>query len=193
MTARARGFTLLEMIVVLMIAAMALTLGFQSLGQWQRAQTGIAAIGEAARETVLTQDWLRDSLRGLTPLEDPVFTGDADGVAGITLAPVLSGQGGLTPIRWRLEDEAGVAWLLLTEHDDTLRLPLPGGGPAHFGFIDREGEVHAEWPPRLGLHDQLPAAIMLTIEADGQPAHVWIAAVAGDRNSYYRAFEREPD
>ena len=192
MPARAAGFTLLEMIVVMMIAAMALTLGFLSLGQWQRAQAGIAAVGATARETMLTQEWLRESLRGLTPLEDPVFTGDAASVSGITLAPVVSGQGGLTPIRWQLEEDGDATWLLLTEHGATHRLPLPGG-PAYFGFVDREGEVQDQWPPALGLHDQLPAAITLIIQADGVPAHVWVAAVAGERNPFHRAFEHEPE
>ena len=42
MRRRARGMTLLEMLVVLGIAAMALTLGFQSLGQWRRADIAIS-------------------------------------------------------------------------------------------------------------------------------------------------------
>ena len=38
MRRHARGLTLLEMLVVLMIAGMALAIGFQSLGQWRRAR-----------------------------------------------------------------------------------------------------------------------------------------------------------
>ena len=36
-----RGLTLLEMMVVLLIAGMAVALGFQSLGQWRRANAAI--------------------------------------------------------------------------------------------------------------------------------------------------------
>ena len=59
------GLTLLEMMVVLMIASMALALGFQSLGQWRRASTAIATLGSATRHSTLTESWLRESLRGL--------------------------------------------------------------------------------------------------------------------------------
>lgn len=191
--ARSRGFTLLEMIVVLMIAGMALVLGFQSLGQWRRAEAAIAGIGDASRETLLAESWLRDSLRGLTPVEEPRFSGDSTGLTGMTLAPVLAGQGGLTPIRWRLEDSEGRAALWLTEHERELELPLPDGGPARFAFLDSGGELHDRWPPALGLHEQLPAAIALIIEPAGRSGRVWLAPVSGARNPFYQAYEHEAD
>lgn len=190
---RASGFTLLEMIVVLMIAGMAVALGFQALGQWMRAEAAIAATGSSTRETVLTESWLRDSLRGLVPVQDPVFSGSADRLSGATLAPLLSGQGGFAPVAWRIDADAQGGWLVVEEHGRSLRLPLPDAAEAHFSYFDKEGEPHAQWPPALGLHDQLPAAIALTLESGGAPARVWLAVPAGGRNPVPEIFENEPD
>ena len=65
--ARQLGLTLLEMMVVLLIAGMAVALGFQSLGQWRRANAAISSVSGAIQQTTLTESWLTDSLRGLIP------------------------------------------------------------------------------------------------------------------------------
>ena len=48
------GLTLLEMLVVLLIASMAISLGYQSLGQWQRANAAISNISGATQQATLT-------------------------------------------------------------------------------------------------------------------------------------------
>ncbi|WP_024868650.1 prepilin-type N-terminal cleavage/methylation domain-containing protein [Pseudoxanthomonas suwonensis] len=186
---RATGFTLLEMIVVLVITGMAVALSFQALGQWMRAERAIAESGASMRETVLAESWVRDSLRGLVPAEDPVFSGGSDRIAGVTLAPLLSDQGGFTPVEWQVEVDANGGWLRLEERGHSVRLPLPDAAGARFSYFDQEGKVHEQWPPALGLHEQLPAAIALTLETDGAPARVWLAAPAGERNPSPQYFQ----
>ena len=192
-TRRPDGFTLLEMIVVLLIAGMAVSLGFQSLGQWRRAEAAIAGAGGSTRQTLLTQEWLRGSLRGLVPVESPAFSGGPDILSGMTLAPVISGQGGMTPMEWRLDTEPQGSWLQLTETDRTMRLPLPDGAAARFVYLDKEGRTYDQWPPALGLHDQLPAAVALALESPGGTAQLWLASIAGTRNPFYQPYESPPE
>lgn len=190
---RQSGLTLLEMLVVLMIAAMALTLGFQSLGQWRRTTASISSLDQATRETTLVREWLGSSLRALVAQPDTPFEGDAAGLSGITLQPLLAGQGGNTPIAWRIEsgDDNGLR-LQLEEGDASLELPIAAATAAAFSYIDAEGTAHPTWPPALGLHDQLPASIVLTLASeDGE--RLWASSIAGARNPVPRPYEAEEE
>lgn len=179
----ASGLTLLEMLVVMMIAGMALALGFQSLGQWRRAEVAIAGIGSNIRQDAMVESWFRESIRALTPVEDPVFSGEGTSLSGITLSPVLAGQGGNTPISWKIENEGSRLFLTLIEQGQQTVLPLPRATGAHFTYIDKEGKEYGQWPPALGLADQLPAAITLVLtETDNRDTRVWMAPVSGIRN-----------
>ncbi|AUZ54182.1 hypothetical protein B1L07_02480 [Stenotrophomonas acidaminiphila] len=72
---RQRGLTLLEMMVVLLITGMAIALGFQSLGQWRRANAAIAGISGATQQATLTESWVESSLRSLYPVKEEAFEG----------------------------------------------------------------------------------------------------------------------
>ena len=188
--ARQHGLTLLEMMVVLLIAGMAVALGFQSLGQWQRANAAIANIGGAIQQATLTESWLTDSLRGLIPVPEATFEGSTDKLQGVTTLPVQSHQGGATEIQWSIGNEAGRQHLLLQEGADRrMELPLPGVRSARFAYMDKEGKLHAQWPPKLGLHEHLPAAILLSQDMEDGGNRVWAAAISGSRNPYLNPFE----
>lgn len=185
-----RGLTLLEMMVVLLIAGMAVALGFQSLGQWRRANAAISGISGTIQQTTLTESWLADSLRGLIPVPEQTFEGSEDKLLGVTTLPVQSHQGGATDIEWSIRSEAGLPHLLLKEGTDRrLDLPLSGVSRARFAYMDKEGKLHAQWPPKLGLHDHLPAVVLLSQEMDDGSRRVWAATISGSRNPYTNPFE----
>ncbi|TWI14274.1 general secretion pathway protein J [Lysobacter ruishenii] len=189
------GLTLLEMMVVLMIASMALALGFQSLSQWQRANAAIATLGSDARHSALTESWLRASLHGLVATVPVSFSGDATQLHGVTLAPVLASQGGATAVRWKLDTSprAGPA-LVLEEDGTTMRLPLSDTRAAHFTYLDKDGRDHREWPPALGVGDQLPAAVALVrVGAEGAASRIWVTEIFGPRNPTDLPYEPDRD
>lgn len=200
---RARGFTLLEMLVVLLIAGMTLALITQALGQYQRAQTRAIANERAGREHRLSEAWFHDSVRGLHPdapsdaqaarattrlgmgTGAPVFSGSANGFTGVTLAPVLAGQGVPVLQTWRsVRDRNGVTRLELEEEGKTLQLSLPRAREIRLHYLDPEGKLHEQWPPRLGLWKQLPEAVLLELLPEtGGPGGAMIAsAVLGPRD-----------
>ena len=189
-TRRQRGLTLLEMMVVLLIAGMAVTLGFQSLGQWRRANTAISNISGAIQQTALTQSWLEESLRSLIPLKEQPFKGTVDRLTGITTQPIQSRQGGTTEIEWSIRIEAGIQHLLLKEAQGSrLDLPLRGTSRANFSYMDAEGRLHSQWPPKLGLHDHLPAAIVLSQQMDDGTHRIWATHISGPHNPHFNPFE----
>lgn len=193
----ARGFTLMEMIVVLMIAGMAVMLGFQSLMQWQQAESAFARIGNETQTNTLTAAWWRSSMRGLMPVEKKPFAGDASSLSGFTINPIFSTAGSMTPIRWQLLEnpENGRIQLILEEKDRTQNLPIPEGATAQFAYMDKDGSIHPQWPPEvLGeAPTQLPQAIRLSIRYDNGEERSWAAHVIGPLNPYYKVFSIEED
>lgn len=187
------GLTLLEMMVVLLIAGMAITLGFQSLGQWQRANAAISSISGATQQTALTESWFESSLRSLIPLKEVEFAGKSDHLTGIAVQPVQSHQGGATEVEWSIRREDGEQHLILIEGGKRLDLPLPGVVESSFGYLDKDGRLHDQWPPKLGLHDQLPAVIVLTQKMDDGNQRLWAANITGARNPRFNPFEAESD
>lgn len=189
-----RGLTLLEMMVVLLIASMAITLGFQSLGQWRRANAVISSISGATQQSMLTESWLENSLRSLIPLEDAPFEGTAEQLQGIAVQPVQSHQGGATSVKWSVsQDTEGGRQLLLDEDGRQLSLPLPGIQRASFEYVDKEGRSYSQWPPKLGLHDHLPMSIVLKQEMDDGSVRLWTSTIAGTRNPLFNPFEVDFD
>ena len=190
---RQNGLTLLEMLVVLLIAGMAIALGFQSLGQWRRANATISSISGATQQATLTENWLESSLRSFIPLEDEKFQGERDRLKGIAVQPVQSHQGGATLVEWSVRRENGNQLLTLTEDGRQLDLPLPGVTSASFAYMDKEGRLHDQWPPKLGLHEQLPLTILLKQDMDDGSQRLWAASIAGMRNPHFNPFEVDLD
>jgi len=190
---RERGLTMLEMIVVLLIASLAITLAFQSLGQWQRARAAISNISGAIQEEFLTERWLESSLRSLIALQDRVFAGTATRLNGVAIQPVLAHQGGDAVVEWSLLDGGEHIVLHLIENGQSLSLPLPGVVAARFRYQDKDGGFHSQWPPALGLHDPLPELIALEQELDNGHQRVWASSISGAHKPYYNPFELEDD
>jgi len=187
---RQHGLTLLEMMVVLLIAGMAVALGFQSLGQWQRANAAIAAVGGSTQQATLTESWMEDSLRSLIPLKEVAFEGSPDRLSGVSIQPVQSHQGGATAIAWSIRSAPqGLLLQLVEDKSAPLSLPLPGALRAHFSYLDKEGKLHAQWPPKLGLHDHLPVLIVLTQEMEDGRRQLWASAISGPLNPTLQPFE----
>jgi len=188
-----RGLTMLEMIVVLLIASLAITLAFQSLGQWQRARAAISNVSGAIQEDFLVERWLESSLRSLIALEGRPFEGSSERLKSVAIQPVLSHQGGDAPVEWSLFHDGEEMYLHLNENGQPLSLPLSGVVAARFRYQDKDGTFHQQWPPALGLHDQLPALIALEQELDNGRQRVWASSISGARNPYYNPFELEND
>ncbi len=187
------GLTLLEMMVVLLIAGMAMALGFQSLGQWRRADVAISAIQGATQQGALTEGWLRTSLRSLIPIEEVPFHGTAEALEGVCASPVLSHQGGASNVEWTIETGPSGVKLVLAEGKGRLELPLLDTVSASFGYVDGDGKIHSQWPPRLGIPDHLPAAVILNQRSATGREQVWATSVAGGLNPVVKPFEPEID
>lgn len=193
-----RGFTLIEMIVVLVIASLALMLGFQSLSQWQRAQEALTRITASTRSTGLVEAWWRESVTGSTAVLDSPFKGTPDGFEGYTLTPVFGTQGSTTTVAWKVLGGQGESLKLqLTEDENTRQFELPDMHAARFSYVSRDGKVSDRWPMTLGKPEEdtnLPSLIRLTFEdAEGEESAIWVAAVTGPLDPVYKPAQIEED
>lgn len=188
-----RGLTLLEMMVVLLIGGMAIALGFQSLAQWRRANVAMSHVGSSVQQTALIESWFEDTVRGLAPIPETPFEGQGQQMDGTTTQPVQMHQGGTTRVKWSIESVNDDIQLTVSEEGKSFQTRLPGVLKANFGFVDKDGKVHDQWPPKLGVHKDLPVIVTLTIELDSGRTQQWAAAIAGARMPYYSPFELETD
>ena len=75
--ARVRGFTLMEVLVVLVIVSLTTAALFQMLGIYRIARERVSAqVAEVDRRT-LVQEWFTDSIHGLLAIENDPMRGRA--------------------------------------------------------------------------------------------------------------------
>lgn len=205
---RLRGFTLLEMLVVMLIAGMALALTSQALSQYKRAHERVSASTQGGREYRQAERWFHDSVAGLhaggEPKDSParlltgatrdtkdtlVFQGNEHGFSGLTLLPVLAGQGIPTLQTWSVNNNGSVnEALTLDEDGKQLVLHFPNAGQLTLHYVDAMGEPHAQWPPALGQWPELPAAVVLELGSGS----IIMAAVTGPQDPMAIPYEHGP-
>ncbi|MDE2156359.1 MAG: hypothetical protein KGJ32_10765 [Xanthomonadaceae bacterium] len=189
---RARAFTLMETLVMLLISALAMTLMFQALAGFNRSRQRAAALEGVRDNGAVVLDWLRDSIRGLVALDmtgltvkadDPVLglKGDAQGFTATTLDPLLGAAGVPVTVSWQVQPAAGGDRLVYRETgQQPLTLSLRDAGTLHFAYLDQDGKALPGWPPRLGLQVPLPQAIELLTDG-GSGSQVMVQSIAVPR------------
>lgn len=187
------GLTLLEMMVVLMLAGMALTLAFQSLGQWQRAEASLHVAGADVRDAALSEQWWREAIRGIQPRLDERFRGEELYFQATTTAPVLVHPAAAVEQQWTLVRSDERFSLKLEESGRTFELTLPDAESAQFIYLDTRGRPHTQWPPRLGEQAALPAGIALQLTNDQSADRLWLSAIVGSPTPLLQPFMAEEE
>ena len=173
-----KGFTLVEVMVVIAITGMIavlllemMTIMFRGYDQVGRIQTRLA------QETMQLQ-WFRETMGVMAASLDQefAFKGSAGEITGYTMAPLLSEQGKLTRISWRIEEAEGESRLIYHEADHP---------PMNVGSL-RDSELRFEyrgqltnwlggWPDEQVPVGSLPFRIKLAIEGASGPREVYAA------------------
>lgn len=161
----ARGFTLMEMLVTLVLISFATMLMFQMLGSYRIANDRVRGQAGSIDRHALFQEWFRDSVHGLYAAPKLYFVGDPAQFSATTLNPLYAPEGSPTPIEWSLRaDQDGAAEIVYSEAGiERWHLPLQGGGEVEFAYFDANWRETDAWPPKLGKvnREALPAVVGL--------------------------------
>lgn len=175
-----RGFTLMEMVVVMLIAGLVSGLLFEGTAQLMGVQGRLEHQLTELRGEALRADWLRQVVQGLQPdYADgkQIFKGSPGGFSGLTTNPLSAAYGALQPFTVTLRRDAAHNSMLLgygSGSNSSVLLTWPGD-QGRLRYLDDRGNAHADWPPALGRWPQLPKGITLEGDRDGAP---WLIATA---------------
>jgi len=150
-----RGFTLVEMLVVLLIVGMAGSLLFEGAAQVMNIQARFGSQLASLRDEALRADWLRQLVEGLQPdyaEGKQVFKGSPRGMSGLTTNPLSAGYGGLAGFALVLQQDTARAETVLRygADKDAPEILRWAGDQGRFIYSDYKGELHEAWPPPLG-------------------------------------------
>lgn len=166
------GFTLLEMMVVLILTAMVTGLLLQGLHQVFRLQTRFGSEMFNTQQGAMMTEWFRQSVNGLVPDHADGknrFRGGGREFSGMTLSPLDVASDALLPFTWRIkfDPESGQTRLYYGSATGAPPILSWPGNAGKFVYFDAGGGVHETWPPAFGKWPQLPRMIHLEIVAQG--------------------------
>lgn len=177
---RISGFTLLEMLVVMVLTALITTLLMGGLGMVHRLQSRFGPEVFNSQHGAMYADWFRLTVNGLMP-DYPDgqyrFKGEPDRFSGLTLSPLDRPPGAPAPFGWLLHFDPVAGQTQLRYGEASIGVTIlswPGSG-GRFRYLDAKGEKHDSWPPPFGSPAQVPAAIWL--ETPGEGAQRLLVAV----------------
>jgi len=152
------GFSLLEVLVVLVIVAMVTTALTQALSQALAVRTKLGPYIDRSEDTARIGEWYRQIVNGTVPADDDLatsFRGNPSEISGLTLAPLAGEVGIPTAYRLAIETEGNDSLVLraYAEGSPTLALahwPRSAKALQPFGFQFFDG---TDWVARWPLDD----------------------------------------
>lgn len=171
------GFTLVEVLVVLIIVGMTSGVLFQALERAYQLQQRFGTELFNIQHGQMAADWYRQTVQGLHPdyLDGRnIFHGDDREFSGLTNNPLSDEYGAPTPITWKIRDnqQNGIAELVYIEEKHETAVLTLRGKQARFIYLDEKQIPYDKWPPPLGLSTQLPKQIQLMAKDAIEPISI---------------------
>ena len=174
------GLSLLEMLVVLVLAALLSTLLIQGLGLFLSGMESVQRHSGRAAVAVMRQRWFASTVGAMMPYLDQqrAFVGDPTAFEGLTLASLTEEPGLPRRIRWFIADDGSVRYAEVgatrDEGVEWTLLPATDAGLA-FEYAGLDGGWRSEWRAMPNERQWIPSQVRL-IGAGGQV--LWLARLA---------------
>jgi len=182
-TTKNAGFTLFEVIVVLVITGLISVVLIQGLGLVLAVRTSVASKIVDLDQVVLHRNLVLEPLRGIVPdyPEHPnVFNGTADQIHALTVRTLQERSGTPTGVTLSLtfNSDRGETLVMYQEDGrDPIEIMSWKGKTGAFSYRDLAGTWSDTWPPTDNPPSQTPWVIRLETGNDDVPT--LIASVAG--------------
>ena len=166
-----RGLTLVEMLVVLVLASLLGTLVIQGTGFFLGKLTTVERVRHESSFAALREQWFMLTVAAMLPsrLSERRFVGDSTFFEGVTLQPLAADAGRPVRVRWSIDagsviySEQGLQpWTILDGHD---------GGTLTFQYAGSSREWRESWPAEE-TEEHIPRMIRLQ-SSDGRV--LWLA------------------
>ncbi|WP_395338811.1 type II secretion system protein J [Ningiella sp. W23] len=188
---RSHGFTLLEMMVVLVIVSLITVLMMQGFSFVVGLQDRIRNQLVKTQDTELREQWFRLVTRSFQrgrQSDNANFSADAFEMSGLVLQPLNRGTGLPTKVRWRIEQEGDYSILYYDEAEDEPVVIFEWlNAEVEFRYLNSSGELQDEWPVEEEEQDifaelpspPLPKGIML-IDTSEETDFFWYVSISSN-------------
>lgn len=173
---RARGLTLIEMLVVLVLVSLLGTLLVQGGGFFLGQYATVKRVHRDATLAELRQHWFASTLQAMLPSKLAVrrFAGDASAFEGVTLQALAAEPGIPVRVRWSIRAESGAQAVLYEEGRAAPWTVLRSGdGALAFQYADSARQWHGRWPLADDARERIPRMVRLV--AGGDDRTLWLA------------------
>ncbi len=182
------GFTLLEILVVLVILGMISGLLLQGLGFTFIQRDRILNQLDKVQTSTLQEWWFRKSCESIIlpvakDLEAKLdFKGNSSSFSSITLFPLDAYMGMPARVDWWLDtNDQTVSLYYKGVNSDRWPIGTWVSETAHFSYRDNKNDWHEQWPNKE-FPNQLPIGILLTI-SKGEQDIIWYCRIAGEKTA----------
>lgn len=184
-----RGFTLLEMLVVLVLVGLLSTLLLQGFFYILHLRAGLLVQLSDLQYGALQEHWFRSTIAAtVADYSDGknIFRGNEHEFSGLTMAPLEASIGMLAPYAWELQSQEGRTTLRYRKGEgDYWEVATWLGERGSFRYMDTNGKWYNQWPPQFfssNIPAQLPTIILLQGQRRQTPI-TWIVPVMGNKFS----------
>jgi prepilin-type N-terminal cleavage/methylation domain-containing protein len=176
---RQRGFTVMEMLVVIVISGMIVMILLQALSQVMNLHYRFGVELDRNREETMAQSWLRSLIEGLQPDVDDgkhKLQGNSTELSGLSTSVLTEQYGSPAEFSLRIrynrsKDRTEIEYKDALHQDAPLILWGWQGNQGKFVYIDKKQREYQNWPPELDHSRQLPDLVRVETVRDGQ---AWI-------------------
>lgn len=181
-TKLALGFTLLEMLVVLMLVSFISALLLEGFSYVLHLRSSFLAQFEDLQRGALQEYWFRSTTSAIiTDYHDGkhIFKGDEHSFSGLTLAALDQNIGVPTSFTWKMEYADGIMTLRYqNSKNETWNVSYWFSQAGSFHYMAKDGKWHTSWPPKVGLKiPQIPRVIQLQGQRRNKPL-TWIVKLS---------------
>jgi general secretion pathway protein J len=176
------GFTLLEMLVVLVLIGLMSTLLLQGFAYVLYLRSHFLVQLEDSQQGALKEYWFRSTVAGIvTDYQDGehLFKGEPRQFSGLTIATLDNMAGVPTSFTWQLEYSAGITKLnYQTSQGEVWEVARWNGDHGTFSYMAVDGKWSDRWPPPFGTAPpQIPRMIALQGQRRQTP-FTWLVKLA---------------